>query len=146
MFGVSGTYRINCKNNKGPSTDTYRTYPPLKTGTLSEEQPSTATLGSAKKEVCDLLLGVPWCHRGVASRVNWIVGTLSKALENSKTIVSACTPLSNVEVKSCWRVTRSILPRKERSFRCLVIPQYLSSLVPCLLYWRGWHWEPHAMM
>ena len=63
-------YRINSRNSKGPSTDIYRTPPPLKTGTLSEKQLSTATLGSAKKEVFDLLLGIPGCHRGVASRVN----------------------------------------------------------------------------
>ena len=38
VFGVSGTYRINSRNSKGPSTDTYRIPPPppLKTGTLSE--------------------------------------------------------------------------------------------------------------
>ena len=54
---LSGRSFINSRNSKGPSTEPCGT--PLTTGTLSEEHPSTVTLGSTKKERSDPLVGVP---------------------------------------------------------------------------------------
>ena len=101
---LSGRSLMNRRKSMGPSTDPWGT--PLTTGILSDELPSTTTLWVRPDrndaiQLC-MLPRTPKCSS--FRRRRWC-GTLSKALEKSRTSMSVWIPLSSDELKSWHRVT-----------------------------------------
>ena len=101
---VIGRSLMNRRKSMGPSTDPWGT--PLTTDTTSDELPSTTTLWvRPDRNDAIQLYTVPQTPKcSIFQRSRWW-GTPSKALDKSKTSMSAWIPLSSDELKSWHRVT-----------------------------------------